>query len=585
MSLIKELKRRNVFRVAVAYGVVAWLLIQVGATLEPAMHLPEWTDSILAFFLLLGFPIAMFFAWAYELTPDGLKRDGDIAPDAGERAVASQKWDRLIILLLVLALGYFAVDKYFITESAIESAGLNPDAAETDALTGVSSKSIAVLPFVNMSSDPEQEYFSDGLTEELLNLLAGIDDLKVAARTSSFFYKNKVEDIPMREIAQQLEVAHILEGSVRRDGNQIRITAQLIKADDGFHLWSETYDRTLDSIFAIQDEIAAVVVDQLKITLLGELPHAKVVNTESLDLTMEGRYLFNRRQEGDWSHAYENFKRAVELDPENVEAWTWLSPLHGYINEDWDKAQLALEKALELDPDNATALMRKAMYMRAYDRPDEAEYYGQRALEEGPDNPWVLSMAAGRALRVGDLDTALKYDRRAVAFDPLNLNNLRGLADSLIMSGNLDEAEIYLLRAIEIAPDSPVGNGGLANLRLLQGRGEEALEFSQKLPNDFVEFAIGIPRLLNEAMAYHTMGDSTRADEKLKEYTERAGEEVPFDVAQIHAWRGEADEVFEWIDRALDQDPDLEPIWFRSPFWDNIKSDPRYAELMARLEN
>jgi tetratricopeptide (TPR) repeat protein len=259
--------------------------------------------------------------------------------------------------------------------------------------------------------------------------------------------------------------------------------------------------------------------------------------------------------------------------------------LHGYINEDWDKAQLALEKALELDPDNATALMRKAMYMRAYDRPDEAEYYGQRALEEGPDNPWVLSMAAGRALRVGDLDTALKYDRRAVAFDPLNLNNLRGLADSLIMSGNLDEAEIYLLRAIEIAPDSPVGNGGLANLRLLQGRGEEALEFSQKLPNDFVEFAIGIPRLLNEAMAYHTMGDSTRADEKLKEYTERAGEEVPFDVAQIHAWRGEADEVFEWIDRALDQDPDLEPIWFRSPFWDNIKSDPRYAELMARLEN
>jgi TolB-like protein len=299
MSLIKELKRRNVFRVAVAYGVVAWLLIQVGATLEPAMHLPEWTDSILAFFLLLGFPIAMFFAWAYELTPDGLKRDGDIAPDAGERAVASQKWDRLIILLLVLALGYFAVDKYFITESAIESAGLNPDAAETDALTGVSSKSIAVLPFVNMSSDPEQEYFSDGLTEELLNLLAGIDDLKVAARTSSFFYKNKVEDIPMREIAQQLEVAHILEGSVRRDGNQIRITAQLIKADDGFHLWSETYDRTLDSIFVIQDEIAAVVVDQLKITLLGELPHAKVVNTESLDLTMEGRYLFNRRQEGD----------------------------------------------------------------------------------------------------------------------------------------------------------------------------------------------------------------------------------------------------------------------------------------------
>lgn len=592
MSFFRELQRRNVFRVAVAYGVVAWLLIQVGATLEPAMHLPEWTDSILAFFLLLGFPVALFLSWAYELTPDGLKRDDGIEPGDSTRTQAGRKWDRMISIVLALALAYFLFDKYLLdapeeessqtVTSEIEEAASPTSPAVTE--SSIPQKSIAVLPFVNMSSDPEQEYFSDGLTEELLNLLADISELKVAARTSSFYYKNKLEEITMREIAQQLEVAHILEGSVRRDGNQIRITAQLIKADDGFHLWSETYDRTLDSIFAIQDEIAAVVVDELKITLLGEVPHARVVNTESLDLTMEARFLFNRRQEGDWQKAFENLKRAVELDPENADAWTWLSPLYIYVGDDEDQAWAAIDTALELEPGNADALMRKALLLDWMGKQEEAIATQALALEAGPNNTFVLRMVGWYEQNEGNIALALDYYLRAVVLDPLDLTSIANLTDLLAQTGQLDEAEKYALRGVEVSPFSPVSNMSLIKVLLRQGRAEEALELTIYLPDDFVEYATGIPRLQASAMAYHTMGDQANADAALEEFKDRAGDQVPVDVAMIHAWRGETDEAFKWIDRALAADPDSLIVFIRRGIWDNIKDDPRWAEVMARID-
>ena len=265
--LIQELKRRNVIRVAVAYAVSAWLLIQVSDTVFPMLKLPEWTATFVAVLLIIGFPIALIFAWAYELTPEGIKLEKHVVRDESISHLTGRKLDFAVIATLVVALGYFAFDKFVLdpsrdAELMQTTAEVVIEQATETGKSGIPDKSIAVLPFVNMSSDPEQEYFSDGISEELLNVLAKIPGLRVAARTSSFQFKGENRDII--DIGQQLNVALVLEGSVRKAGLQIRITAQLIDARNGFHLWSETYDRELENIFAVQDEISAAIVGALK---------------------------------------------------------------------------------------------------------------------------------------------------------------------------------------------------------------------------------------------------------------------------------------------------------------------------------
>ena len=246
-NLFSELKRRNVVRVAVAYLVIGWVLAQIAELVLPTFGAPEWVLKTLIFLFILGLPVALFFSWAYELTAQGVKKTAEVDDDDSITHSTGRKLDFVIIGALVLALGYFAWDKF----------GGEP--AETGESEGL--RSIAVLPFVNMSADPEQEYFSDGISEELLNVLAKVPGLRVAARTSSFQFKGENRDVA--EIARQLRVAHVIEGSVRKSGTRLRITAQLIDAEEGFHIWSETYDRELDDIFAIQDEIAHAIVEAL----------------------------------------------------------------------------------------------------------------------------------------------------------------------------------------------------------------------------------------------------------------------------------------------------------------------------------
>jgi len=325
MSFAEELKRRNVFRVAIAYVIIAWLLLQVGDTLAPALHLPDWVNSVLAFFLILGFPLAIFFAWAYELTPEGLKKEKDVDRGKSITRVTSRKLDYVVFALLVLALAYFTFDKFVLDPS--RDAELVQ--ATTEAVAGratetgkaeIADKSIAVLPFVNMSNDPEQEYFSDGISEELLNVLAQFPGLQVAARTSAFQFKGQNRDIA--GIAKQLHVNHVLEGSVRKAGNRLRITAQLIDADSGFHLWSETYDRELDDIFAIQDEISAAIGEALKIELklgsgesgaaLPSIPAASTV--QAYEYYLKGRQLINQRSRNGLEKAVTALERSLELD-------------------------------------------------------------------------------------------------------------------------------------------------------------------------------------------------------------------------------------------------------------------------------
>jgi len=273
LSLIEELKRRNVFKVAIAYIVMAWLVLQVADVILNNIAAPGWIFKVLMLFLAIGLPFAVFFAWAFELTPEGLKREHEvdrtrsITPDTG------RKLNLLITTVLVLALGYFAYDKFVLSanrDAALIEATMQTisEQTATEKVPAQSDKSIAVLPFVNMSEEASNEYFSDGISEELLNLLAKIPEIRVIGRTSSFQFKDKNEDL--RVIGEMLGVANILEGSVRKSGNTVRVTAQLINAEDGAHLWSDTYDRNLDDVFKVQDEIAEAVVSVLKVKLLGE---------------------------------------------------------------------------------------------------------------------------------------------------------------------------------------------------------------------------------------------------------------------------------------------------------------------------
>jgi adenylate cyclase len=575
-GFIEELKRRNVVRVAIAYAVTAWLLIEISATLEQTLRLPDWADTLLAFFLILGFPVAVFFSWAFEITPDGLKRESEIEGDLPSRAMTGRRLNVITVIMLALALGLFAFDRF----------GGETTQRPVPAVTEARDLSIAVLPFVNMSSDPEQEYFSDGLTEELLNLLAGISELEVAARTSSFFYKNKLDTIPLLEIARQLAVAHVLEGSVRRSGGKIRITAQLIEAETGFHLWSKTWDRELDDIFSIQDEIAANVADELRLTLLGDEGRSKVIDTQSLELAMQGRFFYNRRAEGDVARARERFEAAVAIDPRNATAWIGLVPLYYLWEEtrDEEKFRTALNNALELEPDNPEVLIRYAQFLYWVEgRPEAAEPVWRRALELGSDNPLVLSITAGQACELGDIETCIDYQQRAVALDPLHLVNQNNLAAFYVWAWDYDAAEEQLRQTLGLFPGHISSLISLAGLRLANGRPEEAAALlGQVNIEDPANHQDGARMLLIRAAVRFSLGDQQEAELAFEEYIDTFGDADRIGLAALHAWRGETGQAAALLERAAASDEYIDLYTLRDPLLVSMHNDPAYRQLLDR---
>ena len=413
MSLIEELKRRNVIRVGLAYVVIAWLLLQVADVVLNNIDAPGWVFRAILLVLALGFALAVFFAWAFELTPEGLKKEKEVDRSKSITRSTGRKLDFFIMGLMALALGYFALDKFTgdnpstaaTTDRGATTAArkaqaepVSPIVEQANASPGSSgtagtppTRSIAVLPFVDMSPEGDQAYLSDGIAEELLNLLAQISDLQVAARTSSFSFKGK--DAQIADVARELRVAHILEGSVRKAGNRVRITAQLIKADDGYHLWSETFDRTLDDVFAIQDEISAAVVSALKIKLLGVVPKSVEVNPEAYALYLQGLYFRERRTQKDWENSVLAYQQALDIDPDYAAAWAGLSMVlgaqagQGYIDlrEGSLQARSAAQKALALDPNLAEAYAAMGLIQLNYDWDwDSAEASFQRAMDLAP---------------------------------------------------------------------------------------------------------------------------------------------------------------------------------------------------------
>lgn len=589
MSLFNELKRRNVFKVAIAYIVVAWFVLQVADVVLNNITAPGWVFKVLMLFVALGFPFAIIFAWAFEMTPEGLKRESEVDRSQSITPVTGKKLNSLITALLVLALGYFVFDKFVLSagrDAALVEATTQA-AAETTAPVVQEpmevEKSIAVLPFVNMSSDAEQEYFSDGLSEELLNLLAKIPDLKVASRSSSFQFKG--EKFDLKDVAEKLDVAHVLEGSVRKSGNQVRITAQLIKAEDGYHMWSETYDRSLDNIFAIQDEISAAVVEALKIELLGEVPKAEVVNPEAYALWLKGRYLYAKWGEENFKLAIEALKQALVIEPEYALAWASLSvgyltqTTSGYRSRDEGLALArdAIDKALAIEPEMPDVLSRLSLIQASFEWDwTGAEASVQKALELEPDNLRVLSAAASISGSLGRLDEAMAYYQRILANDPLNLITLYNVGDLLHRQGLLEESKAIFRRLLELNPEDWGTHTQLGIILLKQGHPEEAWA-ELDLEVDSQQQEIG------RILALPALGRKEEAQLRLDNFVQQNQSWAAYPIAGIFAWHGDSETAFTWLERAYQQrDSSMSGI-ISDPLLTSLHDDPRWAGLLDRM--
>ena len=468
MSFLAELKRRNVVRVGTAYLALGWVVVQVSQTAVPLLKLPEWTTSLLIWIGAAGLPFVLVFSWVYELTPEGLRRETEVDRSASTTHVTARRLDYIIIGLLALAIGLFAVDRFGDRASApparvAGAAAGGPTAASIESRPG--RKSIAVLPFVNMSDDKENEFFGDGLAEELLNLLAKVPELRVAARTSSFHFKGK--DPTIAQVASALQVETVLEGSVRRSGDTIRVVAQLISAADGTHLWSEKYDRPLTDIFAVQDDIASHIVAAL-------LPHlgaeeAKIASSDSGQIQpalyerfLRARHRYYDKTPAGFAFAHQEFLAITEAAPNYATAWAWLARSwmanckcsYGDVPEDvaYAKAQEAIDTALRLNPREAVAVLAQGVLLRRKGRNAEALVEFDRALSL---DPMLVDAHIGRERLLaitGRADDAIRGLEKARSIDPLHPEVLYELAHLLNLQGRKREAFATVDRLYEINP-------------------------------------------------------------------------------------------------------------------------------------
>jgi len=598
MSLWSELKRRNVIRVAAAYVLTAWLVVQVVETIFPAFGFGDTAVRFVVVAFAAAFIPALVLAWVFEWTPGGLKKDAEVDRERPLPKGTYKAFDRVLMVVLAVAAGFFAFDK-FVLEPARNSAEIAAARAEgrTEAIIeAYGDQSIAVIPFVNLSSNPEQTFFADGVAEEVLNLLAKIPELRVISRSSSFTFRGADLNIP--EIAARLNVAHILEGSVRASGNRIRITAQLIEAKSDTHLWSETYDRTLDDIFAIQDEIASNIVDNLHVELLGPMPRARRTDPQALAMFLQAKQVFFQSMTQDsWVDAADRMEAlldaAVEIDPDFTDAIAWYSYVdwmrgsEGIISKEETRRRREELNArvLAIDPYNATILVNRAWDLTFYSPDLEAAVpLWERAYRSAPNDDETLRQVGRFAAIIGRYDVSHQLLERAVSVNPLCAPCLYWLSVGYMISEDWDKAEQARERYLLLG-----GTGGYyfyGIIKMMQGDARSALEIFDG-PN-----VDGYPREAGRAMALHVLGDTEQSEAALARLTEPGSEEhldYLSTVANVHAFLKRKDEAFEWLERSL-QLP-LDPMYGKfdlvryavDPLRKSLHDDPRWEAFLERV--
>jgi adenylate cyclase len=595
--VFQQLKQRNVFRVAVLYLVVCWLILDPVHVIFHMLDVPIWANRLVLMLMAVGFPAVVIFAWVYEITPEGLKPTVEVPHGQSIRRLTGRRLDRAIIAVLAVALAYFVVDKFWISrrlpasQTLTSSAGA--DAASRAAAIPAPAAalapaphSVAVLPFVDMSEKKDQEYFADGMTEEIINLLARVPDLRVPARTSSFYFRGKSTKVP--DIARELGVAHILEGSIRRSGNQIRVTAQLARADNGFHLWSQTYDRDLHDVFKVQDEIANAVVQALQISLMGGPLTRQKGGTQNLEAYL--LYLRSDKELFAFSatavkEARKHTEQAIKLDPDFILAWTQLGSINVNLaqlrelpmRDGYERARQLGQHALQVSPDLTDAHLLLGYIHRTYDWDwAAAQSEARQGLALDPKDWLALELNGQVAASIGDWDGAERYFRQVLVDDPLNAQPHWDLGTTLYRAGRFAAAETEYRKLLELVPDYAWARGYLAKTLLAEGKPEAALAMAQQEGDEANRLDI-LPIVLQAA------GRHAEADEALKALaTKYAGSDAYY-VAMNYAYRDDHDLALHWLERAYQQkDTGFVEIVGESLF-KNLANDPRYKAFLRKM--
>ena len=569
-----ELKRRNVYKVAVAYGVVGWLLIQVATQVFPFLEIPNWAIRLVILVIAVGFPVALLIAWAFELTPEGIKRT-EVA-DAARQHSHGGVWIVVVLVAATLSLGLFFLGRY--------TAGRGTTRL-SDVATVVPGKSIAVLPLINESGDPKDEYFSDGLSEELIAALAQISGLKVIGRSSSFRFKDRTEE--PKSIGEKLGVSTLLEGTVRKQGDRVRIVAELINAADGIEVWNRTFDHELKDIFAVQQEIAKAVAESLRVTLLGSEEKSAQMATNSVEAHnayLQGHFYSVRRNAEDYRKAIDYFDQAIQLDPnyalvyaERSEVWTVMGDLTGQRSTAFSKARSDAEKAVAIAPSLAEAHAALG-WVRAFTEWKFAEGLSelQRAKELSPANPTANDLLARVIVYTGRMEEAERQARQAVELDPLSAATQFTLARVLFYAGKLDEAYAAGRKMAELYPSASSSHRWQVLVAVQRGDGETALREAQLEPDDSI-------RPFQLALAQYVRGDRKAADAALADLIANSRDGLAYQVAQVYAVRGEVDKAFEWLQIAFDNHDGGMPSLLVDPLLRGLRDDPRYKNLVAKV--
>jgi adenylate cyclase len=596
MGLITELRRRNVFRVAIAYTVIAWVLAQVADLAFDNFGAPDWVPKSVFFLLLLGFPLAVFFAWAFEITPEGVKKEKDVDRTASITNKTGRKIDYLIIGVLVIAVGFLLVERFVLQDVAPVSEG-SATVADS-AVVEATDKSVAVLPFVAMSSGPDDEYFADGLTEEILNSLAQLPELLVTARTSAFSFKG--QDVPITEIAVKLGVAHVVEGSVRRAGERLRITAQLIRANDGFHLWSETYDRSNEDSFGIQGEIAEKIASALNVVLddeeLARMRSSGLRNPEAFIAFQKGNEFAAMAHESGTDEQLELLREANRYFDRTIEIQPDYSPAH-FEHGDYyvhfaeyglkmGSSAAEIDEAIELaatDFQNAartaktegerlTATLEQALISGQWKRlPDllSAAYQLPECI--------FPSWWGGLATILGPTTESLAMWQRAQACDPLNFYNWANVTETQMMLGNFDAAIDTANRGLAIVSHNQIVSQ-LINAYIATGQFEQASTIAQRYQD--VEESRAFSNFLISA----AQGQVNEAQALRDEFIQKFGDTSNFATVAIFAITGDRDKANE-----LAAQIDAAPLGFltllimQSNCLCGIAFDLEYTPNFARL--
>jgi len=595
--LFQQLKQRNVFRVAALYLVVCWLILEPVHVVFHMLDVPIWANRLVVMIMAVGFPAAVIFAWVYEITPEGLKPTVEVPHGQSIRKLTGRRLDMAIIAVLAVALAYFVVDKFWISKhlAASRSATTTHETASGSTAAPASvafnppPHSIAVLPFVNLSGDQGQEYFSDGLTEELLNSLAAIEGLQVAARTSSFSFKEHPDIVT---VAHKLNVASVLEGSVRRSEHTLRVTAQLINAVTGFHLWSKTYDRELGDVLKLQTEIATAVADALKVTLFGDVA-AKIElggtrNAAAFDAYLQGRKADVGEDAKAILEAIAAFTEAIRLDSNYALAFAGRSLAYsGYaqefaagaaIRESYNKALADARQALALAPELAEGHLALGLYLESgsLDFAKASEEY-DRARNLAPGNAELLRVSGRFAVYLGHIDPGLTALRRAIVLDPLNPRSHDVFSQGLYYAHRYQEAVAAATDAISLDSDyqPAYASRGLAYYAL--GSFESARALSESKP-DFQFNQVCL------AMTYDKLGRHADAEGQLAKLRAALGNAGAYQYATVYAQWGNRAKALEWLDTAMRlRDPGL--AYLKSdPLLDPLRNEPRFQAIERALK-